>query len=323
MKWLKRALLAFVALVLVLVGGVLVRFYLLAPKYRPAQEVTAPSTPEAIERGRYLANSVVLCMSCHSQADESLPGDPMVAGRLGSGRVLPLPGFPGHVRAHNLTPDKETGLGQWTDGEILRAMREGVGRDGHPLFPMMPFATLGRNLSDDDALAIIAYLRSIPPIHNDPGATELDFPISMLVRAGPAVVEKGAPAAPIDPLKRGQWLLTVANCGSCHDSHDGQHEPIPGRHFAGGDPFPIPGGGMLYAANITSDPATGIGAYSDDDLMRVLREGINKGGRPLKYMPFPWYREMSEDDRKALILALRSVPPVSNMVLAADPTAHR
>ena len=77
---------------------------------------------------------------------EDKPGDPPVEGKLGAGRDFgDLPGFPGHLRAPNLTPDKETGIGNFTDGEILRAMREGIGRDGRALFPQMPFQTYAQD----------------------------------------------------------------------------------------------------------------------------------------------------------------------------------
>src|SRR5690349_12196014 len=112
MKILKRVLLGLALLLSLAVLALVVKFYVLSPKLRAPTEVKAPSTPEAIERGRYLANHVAACVACHSEVDEDQPGEPMREGRVGSGRDFgDLPGFPGHMRAANLTPDPETGIG--------------------------------------------------------------------------------------------------------------------------------------------------------------------------------------------------------------------
>src|ERR1051325_10772419 len=108
MKILKSVLLGLAALLLLGLLALIVKFYVLSPKLRPPTEVRAPSTPEAIERGRYLANHVAGCIGCHSQVDEAQPGEPVLEGRTGSGRDFGnLPGFPGHMRAPNLTPDAD------------------------------------------------------------------------------------------------------------------------------------------------------------------------------------------------------------------------
>jgi hypothetical protein len=256
LKWLGAS----IAVVLVLgIGGLVTKFYLLSPKMRAAPDVKAPSSPEVIEKGKYLANHVFVCTGCHSEVQENLPGEPIVPETLGRGRDFgDHPDvFPGRIRARNLTPDPDTGLGKWTDGEILRAMREGVSRDGRVLFPMMPYRTYGAAMGDDEALAVIAYLRSLPPVKHDPGLTSVNFPVSMFIRAVPAPVTTPAPAAPDvtkDPLARGRWLLKVCSCGDCHDTAKlPSMEKIPGKELAGGMPFKIPGKGTFYSANITSD----------------------------------------------------------------------
>ena len=305
-----------VTLVVLAVLGLVVKFFVLSPKSRPARALTAPSTPEAIARGKYLANHVAACLACHSEIDESKPGDAIADGRAGSGRDFgEMPG-PARLRSKNLTPDKDTGLGAWSDGEIVRAMREGVSRDGRALFPQMPYLTYGHMLTDEDALAIVAYLRTLPPIKNDPGPTEVKFPVSMFIRAAPTPVETPAPPPPpaTDKLARGNWLLKVALCNECHDSVNERHEKIPGKALAGGMKFPIPGKGVAIAPNISSDEATGIGSYSDEDLKRVFEEGKNKAGRSLYVMPWSHYRGLTSEDKEALFIALRSVPPVANVV---------
>jgi mono/diheme cytochrome c family protein len=305
------------ALLLLAIAGMVLKFYVLSPKLRPAPEVKAPTSPEAIERGRYLVTHVNGCVACHSQIDDTRPGDVYVPGRLGSGRDFgEMEGAPFRLRAKNLTPDKETGLGAWTDGEILRAVREGVSRDGRPLFPQMPYGTFRETMSDDDALAVVAYLRTLAPIKNDVGRTEVKFPISMFARAAPQPLEASPPAPPpaSDKLARGQWLLKSALCKECHDGYNARHERIPGKELAGGMKFPLPGGKFAIAPNITSDKATGVGAYSDEDLQRALDEGKGKDGRDLFVMPWSYYKGLTAEDKAALIAALRSVAPVANVV---------
>lgn len=314
-----RALGGLVGLIALAVVGLATKFYALSPVARAAPSVKAPASPDVVARGKYLVENVAACIGCHSPIDESKPGDPPVPGKIGAGRDFgEFPGAPFHLRAPNLTPDEETGIGRYTDGELLRALREGVGKDGHALFPQMPYQTYARTLSDDDALAIIAFLRTLTPVKNDPGKTEVKFPVSMFIRAAPKPLEASpAPApAPTDKLARGKWLLDVCSCRDCHDTVNERHEPIPGKSFAGGSKFPVPGKGDVYAANLTSDPATGLGAYSDDDLRRVFDEGKGKAGRYLYVMPWSYYSGLTAEDKDALIAAMRAIPPVANAVPA-------
>jgi len=311
------------ALVVLAILGMVVKFYVLSPKSRPAPTVTAPNTPEAIARGKYLTNHVAACVGCHSPVNEAVPGEPPLEGKLGAGRDFGDwgPAVPFRLRAPNLTPDKETGIGNMTDGEVLRGIREGVGKDGHALFPQMPFQTYAQTLSDEDALSIIAYLRTLPAVKNDPGRTEIRFPVSMFIRGVPKPLETpiAASPSPSDKLARGKWLLQVCSCNDCHDSVDPHRQKLPGKALAGGQPFPLPNGrGVAVSPNITSDKATGIGAYSDEDLRRVFDEGKGKSGKPLYVMPWSYYSGLTKEDKDALIAALREVPPVANIVPASE-----
>lgn len=313
MKWVKRVGLAVVAVIALAVLGLVVKFYVMSPKMRAAPSMSAPKTPEAIARGKYLVSNVAACVGCHSPVQESVPGDPPVEGKLGAGRDFGDwgPNVPFHLRSHNLTPDKANGIGDWTDGEIVRAMREGVSRDGRALFPQMPYQTYRETISDDDALAIVAYLRTLEPVANDPGKTEIKFPVSMFIRAAPQPLEKSPPGPPpaSDKLARGNWLLQVCSCADCHDSRDDKGQKIPGKAFAGGMKFPLPNGkGTAIAPNISSDKATGIGSYSDDDLKRVFNEGKGKTGRFLYVMPWSYYKGMTDEDKDALYTAIRAIP---------------
>lgn len=315
MQTVKRIGVVVGALLVVAIGGVLGRFYLLAPAMRPAPEVKAPSTPEALARGEYLARSVTGCVGCHSPVQLEVLGEPIVDGKLLAGRDFgEFPGFPGRLRASNLTPDPEKGVGKWTDGELLRAIREGVSRDGRPLFPMMPYGVYSRTLSDDDALAIIAWLRTVPPVADRMPPSNIPFPISMFVRAAPKPLDKSPPPPPTAPLERGKWLLVAASCADCHTTADEQMNPLPGMELAGNNPFPIPDKGTVYTANITSDRETGIGEWSDEEVARAVFGGVSRSGRRLYGMPWAYYAGMTEEDKKALLLALRQVTPVKNRV---------
>jgi mono/diheme cytochrome c family protein len=314
---LKKILLVVLLLIGLVVVGVPAFLYGAYPKMRPAPQMTAPKTPEAIERGRYLADAMTGCVACHSPIDETRPGDFPQAGLEFSGRVFPPEaGFPGTIVAPNLTPDPETGIGQWTDGEVVRAIREGVSRDGRPLFPLMNYPAY-RDFSDEDALAIVAYLRTQKPVRRAPGRTELDFPVNMMIRMAPQPLESAPAGIPASGIERGRALIKLMLCGECHTPRDGRGNPVPGMELAGGNPFEGPWG-VVYAANITSHPSAGIGAYSNDDLKRVFREGKNRAGRELWIMPWSITRNLTDADLDALIAAVRELPANPNLVPAAQ-----
>ena len=314
---LKKVFIALVLLVLAAVAGVPAYLYGRYPKMRIAAQLTVPTTPEAIERGRYLAEAMTGCVACHSPVDESRPGDFAQAGLEYAGRVWPPgSGFPGKIVAPNITPDPDTGIGRWTDGEVARAIREGVSRDGRPLFPLMNYPGY-RDLSDDDVLSIVAYLRTRQPIRRENGQTELDFPVGMMIRTVPQPLEGPPSGLPAAGVERGRAMLKILLCGECHTPRDGRENPIAGKDLAGGTEFKGPWG-IVYAANITAHPASGIGAFSNDDLKRVFREGRNRAGRPLWVMPWSVTKNLTDADLDAMIAALREVPASPNLVPAAQ-----
>ncbi|HWW63010.1 MAG TPA: cytochrome c, partial [Thermoanaerobaculia bacterium] len=136
------------------------------PAQRPASTEKIEATPERLARGKYLAHHVTDCFGCHSDHIDAF-GFPPKPGTEGQGGMSfsKADGFPGFLAVRNITPDPETGIGNWTDGEILRAIREGVDREGKALFPMMPYGGY-KELGDEDAKAIVAYLRTIKPIRH-------------------------------------------------------------------------------------------------------------------------------------------------------------
>ena len=151
----KKVLGAVLAVLLLGVLGALGFVFGLRPQQRPAPALPVDASPEKLARGRYLAESVSVCFHCHSQAEVSVFGMPPKPGTLAGGGMCLNPGmgFPGTMCAPNLTPDATTGLGHWTDGEIVRAIREGVSRDGRPLMAIMPYG-LYREMSDEDVQAL-------------------------------------------------------------------------------------------------------------------------------------------------------------------------
>jgi mono/diheme cytochrome c family protein len=312
MKWVKRIVIGLVVFLALAFGALGVFFYALHPKSRDAPNVTAPRTPEALARGEYLAKHVLGCVLCHSPVDEKQPGDVWDETKLFAGRVFPSSGkFPGKLIGPNISP---AAVGTWTDGQLMRAIREGVDKSGKTLFPMMPYGRF-RKVTDEDTLAVIAYLRSVPAQPTMVGHTEVDFPVSMFVRLGPAPLESAPPAWPTDPVARGKILLEVMSCIDCHTPMD-KGKLVESKLYAGGNEFSAPDIGSVHSSNITSDPATGIGAYSDEDLMRVFKDGKGKDGRTLWVMPWRALQGTKDEDLRAVIAALRTLKPIPNVVPA-------
>lgn len=170
-----------VVLVLAFLAAVAITFTIgwrpfFGPRARPLTARNFERTPQRLERGRYIATTPSDCMGCHSPHDWTTPGLPILPGKEGAGEVMPVTDTPGRVVAPNLTPDPETGAGLWTDDQLARAIREGIGHDGHALFPLMPY-TFFRRMSDEDLASVIVYLRSLPPVRNPLPPTEIIFPV--------------------------------------------------------------------------------------------------------------------------------------------------
>src|SRR5262249_33855917 len=148
-------------------------------------------------------------------------------------------GLPGKIASRNITPDVETGIGSWTDGEKIRAIREGVSRDGTALFPMMPYERF-RQMSDEDVKSLGAYLNTLPPVKHQVERSQVDFPVSVLIKSAPQPA--GAVASPnqSDRFAYGEYLVSLAGCGGCHTPTE-KGEPKPGMAFAGGERFAVPG----------------------------------------------------------------------------------
>src|SRR5882724_3716291 len=160
----------------------------IGPRTRALTNRTFEVTPARLERGRYLVNAVYGCVACHSERDPNAPGMPALADKLGAGTVFGEGSeLPGKLIASNLTPDKETGAGNWTDDMLARATREGIGHDGRTLFPLMPYMNY-REMPDEELASVIVYLRTLTPVRNPLPQTEIIFPVKYLIRSAPQAV---------------------------------------------------------------------------------------------------------------------------------------
>lgn len=289
---------------------------ILGPNARALTNRTFQSTPQRLERGRYIATALSGCIYCHSQHDWKAPGTPIVAGREGAGEILPYEDLPGILVAPNLTPDPETGAGRWTDDQLARSIREGIGHDGRALFPIMPYIHY-RNMSDEDLASVVVYLRSLPAVRNPLPATNIIFPVKYLIRSVPDPVTSPVPdVPPTDRVKYGAHLADQAGCADCHTPQvRGQN--VPGMEMAGGFAFIGPWG-QVAAANLTPDPS-GISYYDESLFVEVIRIGQVKARKLSPIMPVMVYKNLTDDDLKAIFAYLRTLKPVKHRVDNAQP----
>lgn len=289
---------------------------ILGPKYRAVTTRKFEATPQRLERGRYLATSVSGCFGCHSEHDWKSHGAPTTPGTEGTGEVMPFPDLPGRVVAPNITPDPETGIGNWTDDELARAIREGVARDGHTLFPMMPYERF-REMSDEDLASIIVYLRTLPPIRRQLPRSEIVFPVKYLINSAPQPVESVSSDAvtSADPVKRGAYLVSIGGCQDCHTAAV-HGEPVAGLEFAGGVPLTGPWG-MVASANLTPDDS-GIKYYDESLFLQVMHTGFVRARELKPIMPYWEFGNMKDEDLKAIFAYLRTLKPVRHRVDNAE-----
>ncbi|TPE43498.1 c-type cytochrome [Pontibacter mangrovi] len=320
-----------VVFVLVAIAAGIIYLQYAFPNVDAAPTITVDKSAAQVERGRYLANHVTVCIDCHSTRDFSRLSGPPLAGTLGKGGDVfdHNFGFPGTFYAKNITSDKETGIGTWTDGEIYRAFTRGVSRDGEPLFPVMPYKSYSQ-LTNEDAHAIVAYIRTLQPIKNKVPKSDPDFPMNLMLRTMPT--NAAAPATDKalldDELSRGKYLVTVAACGDCHTPQE-KGAPIAGKEFAGGLEFRFPDGGILRSANITPDRETGIGKWTEEAFVKrfkmyedpALTEQPLQPGQLQTLMPWKMYSGMKEEDLRAIYKYLMSQQPRQNKMERFTPPA--
>lgn len=272
--------------------------------------------PETIKRGEYLARAAD-CAACHTVASgKSYAG----------GLAFPLP--MGTIYATNITPDKEFGIGNWSDAEFVRAMHHGVRKDGADLYPAFPYASYAL-MSTEDALAIKDYLFSQEPVHARPPADDLIFPFNQrfFVRAWKLLF---VPDGTLQPDKskspdfnRGAYLVeALGHCGECHTPRNLLFGLDNGKKFSGAM------AGRWKAYNISSDKEEGIGAWSDEQIADYLAKGHaqNHGaasGSMAEVVEFS-LRYLTPQDIRAIVAYLRTIPPQntnSEGVVDLDPAS--
>ncbi|MDP9146115.1 MAG: cytochrome c [Acidobacteriota bacterium] len=318
MKFLKGLAILVVALLIlgvIGVGTVIGWPVFFGPKSRALTDRKFDSTPERLKRGAYLAEHVAACMDCHTPFETGASGPEATAPKLGSGQIFPDEGLPGLLVAPNLTPDPETGIGSWSDDQLARAIREGVGHDGRALFPLMPYLHY-RQMSDEDLASLVVYLRALPPVRHPLPSTNIRFPVKYFMRTLPQPVGQVAQPDVSTPVNRGKYLVNIAACADCH-TRPNHGKPAPGLEFAGGRNFTGPWG-VVTSANITPDP-TGIANYTDDTFLKALRTGY-VGTRQLNtLMPWQNYAGQTEEDLKAIFAYLKTLSPVTHRVDNSKP----
>lgn len=281
----------------------------------PYPEITASTDPGVIARGEYLVYGPAHCVDCHAPISEF--------SNVRMGKKVPLSGGmdfvipPGIVHSPNITPDPETGIGSYTDGEIARAMRYGIKRDGSPLVDFMPFY----DLNDKDLTAIISYLRSISPVKNKRPDNEWNFmgkailAFGLIKPMGDGIVP--ASIKPDTSLAYGKYLAeSVANCRGCHTERDMMTGAYVGTDYAGNQPFEVfdDHGKIikekhLITPNLTPDPETGrMAMWQKDVFIARMRAGSAIPGSP---MPWGAYKIMTDSDLTAIYKYLQSLEPVN------------
>jgi mono/diheme cytochrome c family protein len=287
------------------------------PDVDEAPDLKVEITLDRLERGRYLANNVALCVDCHSTRDWSRFAAPLLDNKLGIGgeKFDESIGFPGAVYSANITPYNLAG---WTDGELFRVITTGVNKDGKALINIMPYPAYGK-MAKEDIYSIIAYIRSLPAQKSSMPERRLDFPLNFLVNTIPAQAMHSEIPSESDTIKYGGYLVNAAACVDCHTKQD-KGKNIEGMEFAGSRDFRVPKG-TVYSANLTSDKKTGIGNWTREQFIGRFKMYANAHEAPKvapgdfqTIMPWYMYAGIKESDLSAMYIYLRTIKPISNQV---------
>ncbi len=251
------------------------------------------------ERGRYLVQGIAACGNCHTQQG---PQGPLPGMDLAGGVHFPAKHFTAF--SSNITPDLETGIGKWTDAQIVRALREGRRPDDSMIGPPMPIAGY-RDVSDADMRAIVAYLRSVPAVKHIAPKSYYRAPLPTTYGPTP---RKVADVPRSNKVAYGRYRAgPLGHCMDCHSAPgpDGAADMVNGLG-AGGIVF-RGAWGESTATNLTP---TALGTWTDDDIRRVITTGQRPDGKRLKPpMGMSYYANMTLADLDALVAYLRSLPP--------------
>jgi len=315
----KKIILGSAGLILLIIIGFLVFIFSSYEKdysdQYPVPDLSIEITPERVDRGRYLAQGPAHCFDCHSPKDalsaEQHKDDRTLSGGFG------LDIAPGTFYAPNITPDPETGIGKYSDGQIYRMLRHNIRHDGQTTIDFMPFI----NMSDEDIYSIIAYLRSQKTTKNRMPERSLSFLGKMLFATG--AIKPGEPQRDVKTsvqadtsIEYGQYMAhAVANCFGCHTERDPKSGEFVGEPYAGGmqfGPDRLTRGWVYISPNLTPDEDTGIIADWDEESF-IVRMRV---GKLYDTTPMPWddYKVMTENDLKAVYSYLKTLKPVSKSI---------
>lgn len=268
--------------------------------FNPAFAQASPD-PDLVAKGKYLT-AAGGCAACHTaKGGEIFAGNRSISTPFGT------------IYSSNITPDKETGIGNFTDDQFYKALHNGIGGNGHYLYPAMPFTSYTK-VKRDDVLAIKAYLFSLKPVHSETKANKLAFPFNIRedMLAWRTLFFTPGEFEP-DPAKsaeinRGAYLVQgLAHCGQCHTPRNvagasESSESLEGASVQG-----------WYAPNITSDYSQGIGSWSEDDLLSYFKTGAALGhgvaAGPMAEVIHDDLKRLTDDDLKAIVAYLKSIPP--------------
>jgi mono/diheme cytochrome c family protein len=319
MKKLFKILGVLVLILVLVVGGLLTYVSVALPDVGDAPELKVDRTPERIERGRYLATSVSVCVDCHSIRDFSKFSGPIAEGTFGKGgqRFDQSLGFPGVYYSKNITP---YGIERYTDGELYRVITTGVNKDGRAMFPVMPYLYYGK-MDPEDIYSIIAYLRTLEPIESDVPDGKSDFPMNFIINLLPQKGEPTQRPESSDILAYGKYMVGASGCVECHTQVK-QGQIIPELSFGGGREFGFPDGSVLRSSNISPDMATGIGSWSKQAFVARFKMYADSSyqipavqpGEFNTIMPWTMYAHMTTEDLEAIYEYLRTVPVRKNVV---------
>lgn len=287
-------------------------------KVSPPRDIKVEPNPERLARGEYLAKNVMACLYCHSELDWSYWGGGLPkASTEGAGgwHEVVSAGIMGSFDIYfsNITP---AAIGDWTDGELIRALTEGITKNGKPLFPIMPYGRY-RNMNAEDVYSVVAYVRSLKPVENRLPEKKVKRMFKMIERTFPEPWEPQPLPDPADKVAYGKYLATIGDCIMCHTTQTKSAKPIKGMDLAGGNEYRLPNGQKVYSANITPDTETGIGNWSRDDFIEMFKEYSEPQkvvGSKNTIMSWSSYAGMTEEDLGAIYDYIWSVPPVNHAV---------
>ncbi|MDG4650032.1 cytochrome C [Roseibacterium sp. SDUM158017] len=263
---------------------------------------TAASAEPSVERGEYLVRGIAGCGNCHTPMG---PQGPVMEQELAGRVVEDIEPF--RAVAPNITPAGR--IADWSDAEFVRAIREGIRPDGSLIGPPMPFA-MYRGLSDDDAMSMVMFLRTVAPVENDPGTSEYRIPLPPAY--GPPIESVSAPTPGVT-AEYGAYLAgPVAHCMECHTPMGPQGPMLDTDLGRGGFEFRGPWG-VSVASNLTSHE-DGLAGYTDTEIAAMITQGMRPDGTPMMPpMPYGHFAGISADDLSAIIAYLRTLPALPDV----------